>query len=132
MLWIGYSTTLKSNAIEVITTADAENLCRVTNHFHDCCIAQYEHANDEIHIRLDSSYGFLIDLWFKGDVACSLNLLYLVERGDPDWQIASVLLQNDYIYLVDNTNVNLDKLSNELCWFRGKWLWYNTTPKEKL
>lgn len=116
---------------EVLTNADIKELYRVAANFHDSCIAQYEYANDQIHVTLDSSFGFTIDLWFIGDVACSLNLLFLVERGDPDWWRATVLIQNGYIYLVDNINVNLEKLDAELCWFRGKRLQYRITSKER-
>lgn len=118
------------NTVEVVSEADIEELYRVTANFHDSCIAQYECANDQIHVTLDSSFGFTIDLWFSGDVACSLNLLYLVERGDPDWWRATVLMHDGYIYLVDNINVDLGKIDKELCWFRGKRLQYRITPKE--
>lgn len=117
--------------IEVVSGADVEELCRSAANFHDSCMAQYKYNNDEIYVKLDSSFGFTIDLWFSGDVACSLNLLYLVDRGDPDWWRATVLIQNGYIYLVDNINVNLEKLDAELCWFRGKRLRYQITPKEE-
>lgn len=119
------------NAVEVVSEADVEELYRVAANFHDSCIAQYEYANDQIHVTLDSPYGFTIDLWFSGDVACSLNLLYLVDRGDPDWWRATVLMQNGYFYLVDNINVDLGKIGEELCWFRGKRLQYRITPKEE-
>jgi hypothetical protein len=116
---------------EVLTNADIKELYRVAANFHDSCIAQYKCANDQIHVTLDSSYGFTIDLWFSGDVACSLNLLYLVNRGDPDWWRATVLMQDGYIYLVDNINVDLGKIGEELCWFRGKRLQYRITPNEE-
>ena len=121
---------------EVLTDEDIQNLYRITGNFHDCCIDFCEYHNDTLHLELyvpwGFSRGFNIEFVFAGNIAYSINLRFLAERGDPDWWRGTIMMKDGLVYLHEGSkNESTDEIKRATCWFQGQSLRYRVIPDNK-
>lgn len=113
---------------EVKTKQDIENLMWVSGGFHDARIAKEELQNDgTLYLRFDGIWGCEIEVWFSGDLKYSTSSRD-PEDCDPYWFGATVILQDGYVYLVDEENMTVESITSDFCYFRAKHMKYKVIP----
>lgn len=111
--------------------ADIENLMSVSGWFHDACIEKCEaQANGTLYVLFDGIWGCKIEIWFSGEVA------YCIKGRDSDeynpyWYGSTVVIQDGFIYLVDEENMKVEDISDDYCWFKAKHMKYHVIPNKK-
>lgn len=113
---------------EVKTKKDIENLDSVAGGFHDAyiktCILQ---DDGTLYVRFEGTWGCAIEVWFWDDVS------YCTESRDPEetdpyWYSSSVLIQDGYVYLVDESDMTADQINDSYCWFKARHMKYRVIP----
>ena len=113
---------------EIRTQRDIENLECVSGYFHDAYIDKLETLeNGALYLLFDGVWGCKIEMWFAGDVA------YAVESRNPEkwdqyWMDSTVLLQDGYIWLIDDADMTPEELNDGYCWFRARRVKYHVIP----
>ena len=114
---------------DVLTDADIQELYKITGTFHDSCIDFCEYYDDTLRLELYTPWGCNIELLFMGNVAYSINLSFLAERGDPDWWRGTIAIKDGVVYLYEGSaNKTIDEIKCKVCWFQGQSLRYRVIP----
>lgn len=115
---------------EVKTQTDIENLHWATGGFHDAYIKQQEMQDDgTLYLRIDGIWGCAIDVWFWGDVEYDTSSRD-PEYYDPYWFGATVILQDGFVYLVDEEDMTVDQITSGYCYFKARHMRYRILPIE--
>lgn len=110
------------------TQTDVDNLMTVSGRFHDARIAKLEKRGDDmLYILFDSVWGCSIEIWFEEDISYCIDSRDSEEQ-EPYWFGSSVILQDNYIYFVDEEEMSVDKINNNYCWFRARRMKYHVIP----
>lgn len=114
----------------VETATDIDNLMAVSGGFHDAYIKMFEVQTDgALYVLFDGVWGCKIEIWFTGDVSYSIESRD-PDYEDPDWFEATVILQDGYIYLVDDEVKKVEDIGNWNCWFKARKMKYHVIPNE--
>lgn len=113
---------------EIKDKKDIDRLMLVSGCFHDALITKIESKNDgTLYVLFEGVWGCSVEIFFSGDVSyCtdSRNSGYY----DPYWSESSIIMQDDFLYLVDDANVSVEKINDDYCWFKAKSMKYHIIP----
>lgn len=114
--------------VEVNTEADIENLYCVSGYFHDAYIEKCEQSEDSVYVLFDGVWGCKIELWFEGDSDFHIED-YDPKYDNPAWYDSTILYAEGYFYLVNESEMKKEEITDDYCWFRGRKLKYHVIPK---
>lgn len=107
---------------------DIEDLYWVSQCFHDAYIVEQKMVgDDELYVRFDGVWGCSIEVWFSG------NLEYDTSSRDPDtcdpyWYGSTTLIQDGFVYLIDDDDMTVEKIRKGYCWFKARNMKYHVIP----
>lgn len=113
---------------EIKTQKDAEDLDWAATNFHDAYIAKQEMLDDgRLYVLFDDVWGCKVETWFWGD------LEYDTSSRDPEnydqyWYSSSIILQDGFVYFVDEYEMTVDKITHEYCYFKARHMKYHIIP----
>lgn len=115
---------------EIKVQADIDDLMNVSGWFHDACIEEYKHNDDgSLYVLFDGTWGCKIEVWFEGDVSYSVESRN-PEEYDPYWYGSTILIDNGYVYFVDEENMSVENIGEGYCWFKARRMKYHVIPNE--
>jgi len=113
---------------EIRTQADIENLDWVSGNFHDAYIAEEKLLNDgTLYVRFDGVWGCQIEVWFQGDLEYDTSSRN-PETSDPYWFASTVILQDGFVYFVDEEDMTVEKITPGYCYFKSRNMKYRVIP----
>ena len=113
---------------EIRTQKDIEDLEWVSGCFHDAFIAKEEMLGDGmLHVLFDGTWGCKIEVWFWGDVEYDTSSRNS-ETSDPYWLDSTIILQDGFVYLVDDCEMTVDQISHGNCYFKARHMKYRVVP----
>lgn len=113
---------------EVRTETDIENLEWASSGFHDARIAKEELQEDgTLYLRFDGIWGCEIEVWFWGDLEYDTSSRN-PEICDPYWFGSTVILQDGFVYLVDDDDMTIDQITPGYCYFKARHMKYHIIP----
>ena len=113
---------------EIRTEKDVENLYWASGYFHDARIAEQKVLDDgKLYLMFDGTWGCSIEVWFWGDVSYCTESRN-PELYDPYWFGSTIILQDGFIYFVDDDDMTVDKITDEYCWFKARHMQYHIIP----
>lgn len=114
---------------KIKTQKDIKNLEWASGGFHDARIAKKKLQDDDtLYLLFDGTWGCKIEVWFSGD------LEYDISRRDPEnddpfcWHGSTIILQNGFVYFVDEKDMTVDKIEKGYCYFRARQMKYRIIP----
>ncbi len=113
---------------EIKTAEDIENLSWASGGFHDARIAKEELQDDgTLYLRFDGTWGCEIEVWFWGDLEYDTSSRD-PETCDPYWFGSTVILQDGFVYFVDDDDMTVDKIEPGYCYFKARHMKYRIIP----
>lgn len=113
---------------EIKTEEDIENLSWTSGGFHDARIAKEELQDDgTLYLRFDGTWGCEIEVWFWGDLDYDISSRD-PETCDPCWFGSTVILQDEFVYFVDDDDMTVDKITSGYCYFKARHMKYRIIP----
>lgn len=113
---------------EIKTEEDIENLSWTSGGFHDARIAKEELQDDgTLYLRFDGTWGCEIEVWFWGDLDYDISSRD-PETCDPYWFGSTVILQDGFVYFVDDDDMTVDKITSGYCYFKARHMKYRIIP----
>lgn len=113
---------------EIENEKDIDNLYCASGWFHDAYIKELKELEDgTLYVRFDDVWGCSIEVWFWGDVE------YDTESRNPElyspyWSDSTIILQNGFIYFVDEGDMTVDEIGKGYCWFKARHMKYHIIP----
>ena len=106
---------------------DRESLGWARGGFHDARSKELKESDEGLYLKFDGIWGCTVEVWFWGDVS------YDTESRDPDyydpyWFGATVILQDGFVYLVDEEDLTVEKIEKGYCWFKARHMKYHIIP----
>lgn len=113
---------------EIRNQQDIDNLMAAAGYFHDARIAE-EHIEEDgtLHLHFVGTWGCEVDLWFSGDLDYDTTSRD-PEETDPYWYDSSIILQDGFVYFVDEENMTVEKIDHSYCYFKARHMRYKITP----
>ncbi len=113
---------------EIRTETDIENLEWASGGFHDACIIKEEmQENGTLYLRFEGTWGCEIEVWFWGDLEYDTSSRD-PERYDPYWFGSTVILHDGFVYFVDETDMTVERISRDHCYFKARHMKYRIIP----
>ncbi len=113
---------------EIKTKKDIENLDWASGGFHDARIAKEELLQDgTLYLRFDGTWGCEIEVWLWGDLEYSTSSRD-PQYYDPYWYGSTIILNDGFIYFVDEDDMTVDKINENYCYFKAKNMKYRIIP----
>lgn len=110
------------------TEEDIETLSWTSGGFHDARIAKEELQDDgTLYLRFDGTWGCEIEVWFWGDLDYDISSRDS-ETCDPYWFGSTVILQDGFVYFVDDDDMTVDKITSGYCYFKARHMKYRIIP----
>lgn len=114
---------------EIKIKSDIENLEWASGGFHDARIAEEKLQDDgSLYLRFDGTQGCEIEVWFWGDLEYDSSSRHN-EVYDPYWSGSTIIMQNGFVYLIDDCGVTVEEISQEYCYFKARHMKYHIIPK---
>ena len=114
---------------EITNEKDIEDLNWVSQYFHDAYIEEQRMtADDELYVRFEGVWGCSIELWFSGDLEYDTSSRD-PNTCDPYWYGSTTLIENGFIYLIDDDDMTVDRISKGYCWFKARKVKYHVIPE---
>lgn len=104
---------------EIRTQFDANRLNTLSWGFHDAYVDEIEANADTLRILLKGVWGCNVEIWFVGDVQYDMSFRS-DPRYSPYWDSGYVWLENGFIYLADEYEADVNKITKDTCWFRAR------------
>ncbi len=115
---------------EIRTQVDIENLMSVSGGFHDAFIKEYKQIDDgSLYLLFDGTWGCKIEVWFDGDVSYSIASR-IGDNCDPYWFGSTVLINDGYVYFMDEEGMSVLDIDDDYCWFKAMRMKYHVIPNE--
>lgn len=109
---------------------DIDDLMNVSGGFHDACIEKLAQQTDgSLYVLFDGVWGCKIEMWFSGEVAYSVGSRN-PDEYDPYWSSSTMLIENGFIYFVDDEDIDVFGITDGYCWFKSKKLKYHVIPNK--
>ncbi len=109
---------------EIKTETDIANLSWASGGFHNAFIAKEELMEDgTLLLCLDGIWGCKIEIWFWGDLEYDTS-----SKHDHGWFGSTVILQDGFVYLIDDDDMTVDKISPRYCYFKARHMKYRIIP----
>lgn len=113
---------------EIKSEKDIENLEWASGGFHDARIAKKEIQEDgTLYLRFDGTWGCEIEVWFRGDVEYDTSGRDS-ETRDPYWFGSTVILQDGFVYFIDDNDMTVERITPEYCYFKARHMKYRIIP----
>ena len=113
---------------EIRTEKDIEDLGWATGGFHDARIIKEElHDDGTLYLRFDGTWGCEIEVWFNGDLEYDTSSRD-PEYYDPYWFGATILLQDGFVYLIDDGDMTPEDITEGYCYFKARSMRYRIIP----
>lgn len=113
---------------EVVNEQDIENLSYAAGYFHDAYIKKQKTLEDgTLYLLFDDVWGCSIEMWLWDDVQYDVSSLD-PEKYAPYWMDSTILLQDGFIYFVNDGGMTVDKINSDYCWFRSRHMKYHVIP----
>ena len=113
---------------EIRTQQDIDNLEWASGCFHDARIATEELQDDgTLYLRFDGTWGCEIEVWFWGDLEYDTSSRNS-DECDPYWYGSTVLLENGFVYFVDEDDMTVEKIEPGYCYFKARHMKYRIIP----
>lgn len=119
---------MHTNSIkDVVTSEDIFKLTNAAGNFHDAIVERWDLHEGAVHVLIDTTWDCKIELWFSGDVSCSVCAL------TPDsvaytWFASTLLYENGYFYFNSEMQATAESIENACCWFKSHHLQYRVIP----
>lgn len=113
---------------EIKTQKDIEDLEWASGGFHDARIAEEKLQEDgTLYLRFDGTWGCEIEVWFWGDLEYDTSSRNQKEN-DPYWFGSTVILQDGFIYFVDDADMTAEQITKGYCYFKARHMKYRIIP----
>mgnify|MGYP006981381057 CR=1 FL=1 len=113
---------------EIRMQKDIEDLEWASGGFHDARIAKEELQEDgTLYLRFDGTWGCEIEVWLWGDLEYDTSSRD-PETCDPYWFGSTVILQDGFVYFVDDDDMTVDEIEPGYCYFKAKHMKYRIIP----
>lgn len=113
---------------EIKSEKDIEDLEWASGGFHDARIAKEELQEDgTLYLRFDGTWGCEIEVWFWGDLEYDTSSRD-PETSDPYWFGSTVILQDGFVYFVDDDDMTVDQITTGYCYFKARHMKYRIIP----
>lgn len=120
-----------------ITSAkDIEDLDWVSGGFHDAHIAELREAEDVLYLRFEGCWACQIEVWFEGEVSYDASSrlpkgpeMEWLGSPEADWFGGTILLNDGFVYLIDDENARLEDITQGCCWFKARTMHYRVIPE---
>lgn len=112
---------------EIRSERDIENLMCVSGGFHDARIKFLEEKDDALYVLFDGTWGCNIEMWFSGDVSYDTSSRN-PEEVDPYWYGSTMILEDGFIYFVDEDDMKVENIGDGFCWFKARNVKYHVIP----
>ncbi len=122
---VGY---MYADVREIKTQKDIDDLQWASGGFDDGRIAQREFQNDNtLYIRFKETWGCEIEIWFIDDLEYDMSSRDS-ETDDPYWHGSTIILQDGFVYFVDEENMTVDEIKPGFCYFKARHMKYRIIP----
>ena len=116
---------------EIKTAKDIDDLMWATGEFHDAYIDKLEERPDgSLYVIFEGIWGCTLEVWFEGDVAYSTKNRD-PQVGDPYWFSSTIILQDGFVYLIDDEDMTVEEDMDGYSWFKARSMKYRIIPKGK-
>ena len=113
---------------EIKTEADIKSLYWATGWFHDSRIVKQELQEDgTLYLRFDGTWGCDVEVWLWGDLEYDTSSRD-PEKWDPYWQGSTVLIQDGFVYFIDEEDMTVDRINDSYCYFKARHMKYRVIP----
>lgn len=113
---------------EIRNKKDINDLDLAAGGFHDARIAKEELRRDgTLYLRFDGTWGCEIEMWLWGDLEYNTSSRD-PEYFDPYWCDSTILQKDGFIYLVDEGDMTVDKINEQYCYFKARYMKYRIIP----
>ena len=113
---------------EIRNKKDINDLDLAAGGFHDARIAKEELRRDgTLYLRFDGTWGCEIEMWLWGDLEYNTSSRD-PEYFDPYWRDSTILQKDGFIYLVDECDMTVDKINEQYCYFKARYMKYRIIP----
>ncbi len=113
---------------EIKSDSDIKNLYWATGAFHDARIVEEELQDDgTLYLRFDGTWGCEVEVWLWGDLEYDTSSRD-PEKWDPYWFGATVLMQDGFIYFIDDDDMTVDQINQSYCYFKARHMKYRIIP----
>ena len=113
---------------EIMTAKDIEDLEWVSGCFHDAHIVKEELQEDgTLYLLFDGTWGCKIEAWFWGDLKYDTSSRNPKEN-DPYWFGSTVILQDGFVYFVDEEDMTVERIGEGYCYFKARHMKYRVIP----
>ena len=113
---------------EIRTAADIKNLQYAAFDFHDAYIKEKVLQSDgNLYLLFDGIWGCKIEVWLWGDLEYDTSSRDSKDC-DPYWFCSTILLQDGFVYFIDDDDVTIDEMKNGCCWFKARHMKYHIIP----
>lgn len=115
---------------EIFCQKDIDNLMVVSGGFHDAYIEKNRLQDDgSLYVLFDGTWGCKIEMWFSDEVS------YCIDSRDPDeydpyWLGSTMMIEDGFLYFVDDEEVKVAEITDNYCWFKSKKLKYHVIPNK--
>ncbi len=106
---------------------DIRDLECVSCGFHDAFIAEMKEYDDSLYVLFDGTWGCKIEVWFEGDVYYNVSSID-PKTMDPYWYDCTIMIEDGFVYLVDEADVSVSEINSEYCWFKARTMKYRVIP----
>ena len=116
---------------EIKNQKDIDDLNWAAGNFHDAYIVDHKLiADDVLYVKFDGTWGCNIEMWFSGDLEYDMSSVD-PDTGVPYWIGSTMLIQDGFIYFVDDLGMTVEKISKKYCWFKARNVRYHVIPVQK-
>ena len=86
------------------------------------------HVDDgTLYLLFDGIWGCGIEMWFSGDPEYDTQSRN-PEKFDPYWSGSTLILQDGFVYLVDDDDMTVDRIGEGYTYFKARQLKYRVIP----
>ena len=109
------------------TAEDVRDFEWATGGLHDAFIDEVQREGDAIRVRFAGCWGCRVEVVFAGDADCD-TACREPETMDPYWLGSSVVLEDGFVWLIDDEDMRPELLNEAFCWFRGREMRWKILP----
>lgn len=113
---------------EIKSDEDIKNLEWASGYFHDARIVKEKLLQDgTLYLRFDGTWGCEIEVWLWGDLEYDTSSRN-PDMYDPYWSGSTIILQDGFVYFVDEDNMTVEKIEKGYCYFKARHMKYRIIP----
>lgn len=113
---------------EIFCHKDIDNLMDVSGGFHDAYIEKIKLQDDgSLYVLFAGTWGCKIEMWFSDEVCYSIDSRDPNEY-DPCWFGSTMVIEDGFLYFVDEEDMKVADITDGYCWFKAKKLKYHVIP----